>query len=695
MVLEFVPLAVVVLIGAAMVLSRYVEWADTLITRVSLVVFGDFVRRRTPSNHQQRQWLESAHVGTTYRVYAAKTYTFVIVAAVVGTVLGVYAIRAAALVLRATAGGGRFVESIEATMPGAGEWGLVTLALTALVSSATVGVLSAFGTYQLRWAIPRFTSGERERRIDNSLKRNVAFMFALSRSGMPFPDILRVLADNRVVYGETADEVAVAVRDIDLFGTDVLTTIRRLRDRTPSRNLEDLAENLASVLQSGQSLSAFLRDQYEHYKDEEEAQQQAFLELLGTLAEAYVTVFVAGPLFLITILVVIGLMLGGTLEFLRVLVYAVIPLATLGFIVYLDSITEDVKKVAPDPGDETQRVRFSDIRVVPDDARTPMTDGGRTATDANRYRLDIYRRVRPLLDSLREPGRMLAERPTALLWATVPIGLVWTLLQWWPHLLAGDPTLALYDDPLVQSALFVIGTFAITHEVANRRVKAIEAAIPDFLDRLASTNEAGMSIVESFGRVVASDLGSLSSELERTWADITWGARVEDALQRLQYRVATPAITRVVTLTTNAMEATNDIGQVLRIAADEAQATRRLERERRNEMLTYTVVVYISFFVFLVIVVALDTIFVPAIPTGGLGGGGTGGVPGAGLPGGIQQLTEAQKDAYSLVFFHGALIQSVASGFVAGQMGSGSLKSGAKHATFLLAIAYALFLVIG
>ncbi|MFW6003142.1 MAG: type II secretion system F family protein [Halanaeroarchaeum sp.] len=695
MVLEFVPLAVAVLFGAAMALSRYVDRADTLLARLSLVAFGDIVRRRTLSNRQQRQWLEAAHVGTTYRVYAAKTYSFVIAAAIVGTILGVYAIRAAVIVLRATEGGGQFVESIEATVPAAGEWGLATLAVTTLVSSATVGVLAAFGTYQLRWAIPRFAGAERERRIDNSLKRNVAFMFALSRSGMPFPDILRVLADNRAVYGETADEIAVAVRDIDLFGTDVLTTVRRLRDRTPSRNLEDLAENLASVLQSGQSLSAFLRDQYEHYKDEEEAQQEAFLELLGTLAEAYVTVFVAGPLFLITILVVIGLMLGGTLELLRVLVYAVIPLATLGFVVYLDTITEDVGNVSPETGERSRRVRFSDIRVVSGDDRVPIADGGRTATEANRYRLRTFKRFEPMLESLRDPGRMLAERPTTILWATIPLGIVWTLFQWWPHLQAGELAIALYDDPLVQSTLFVVGTFAITYEVAHRRVTAIEAAIPDFLDRLASTNEAGMSIVESFGRVVSSDLGSLSTELERTWADITWGARVEHALQRLQYRVATPAITRVVTLTTNAMEATNDIGQVLRIAADEAQATRRLERERRNEMLTYTVVVYISFFVFLVIVVALDTIFVPAIPTGGLGGGGTGGVPGAGLPGGIQQLTEAQKNAYSLVFFHGALVQSVASGFVAGQMGSGSLKSGAKHATFLLAIAYALFLVIG
>jgi flagellar protein FlaJ len=254
---------------------------------------------------------------------------------------------------------------------------------------------------------------------------------------------------------------------------------------------------------------------------------------------------------------------------------------------------------------------------------------------------------------------------------------------------------AAYDDALIQATLFVSGTFAVTYEVSQRRIRAIQASVPDFLDRLASTNEAGMAIVESFERVVRTDLGALSTELQRTWADITWGAHVERALSRLQYRVQTPAITRVVTLTTNAMSATNDIGPVLRIAADEAKSTRRLERDRRNELLTYMVVVYISFFVFLVIVVALDTVFIPSIPTGEEFAGTAGSGTGLGFGGNLQNLTQATKDAYSLLFFHAGIVQGFISGFVAGQMGEGSVKAGAKHGTVMLAIAYVVFLIFG
>ncbi|MFB6124469.1 MAG: type II secretion system F family protein [Halanaeroarchaeum sp.] len=696
MVLEFLPLVVVVALAALLGLTAISKRLDAAVSQVALGVFGSWVDARATVTRQQQQYLHSAHVGTTYRLYAARTFLYATVAAVVGSVGGVYLVATVLTVLSRAGMAERLPDIVQTLVPSPAGLSLVSGFLVLLVSSATVGVLGALATYQVRWAIPKYVAGERERRIDNTIKRNVAFVYALSRSSMSFPKNLRVLARNQPTYGETAAEMAITVKEIDLLGTDVLSAIDRLGERTPSQELQEFAENLTSVLQSGQSLSAFLREQYEYFKNEEEAQQQAFLELLSTLAEAYVTVFVAGPLFLLTILVVIGLMLGETLQFLRAMVYLILPLATLGFVVYLDTITEDVREAVSEQTVAPEAGRFTDVRV---DAgrRGVAVPGGQEALTRNRYRLHLYRRYRPILNRLGDPVRSVTERPVLVLAVTVPLALLWTLAGWWPHLAAGEFDAALYDDPIIQATLFVVATFAVTFEVANRRRKAIEMAIPDFLDRLASTNEAGMSVVESFGRVVRSDLGALSEELERTWADIVWGAPVENALARFQRRVNTPAVTRVVTLTTNAMSATNDVGPVLRIAADEAQAAKRLERERRNEMLTYTVVVYLSFFVFLVIVVALDMIFVPAIPTGGMGAGagGLGGVAGGGIGGGLQQVTAQEKAAYSLIFSHAAIVQAVASGFVAGQMGEGSVKAGAKHATVMLTIAYGIFLFVG
>jgi flagellar protein FlaJ len=145
------------------------------------------------------------------------------------------------------------------------------------------------------------------------------------------------------------------------------------------------------------------------------------------------------------------------------------------------------------------------------------------------------------------------------------------------------------------------------------------------------------------------------------------------------------------------MSASGDLGPVLRIAADEAKATRRLKRDRRNELLTYLVVIYVSFFVFIAIVVALDVIFIPNIPTGGLGaaaGEGASAID-TGPFSGASELTQEKKDAYSTVFFYTGLVQAVCSGLVAGQMGEGTVKAGAKHATVMLLAAYGLFIFVG
>lgn len=692
MLLEYVPLGLVGAVWLVVLLAPYHDRLSRPVNRSALRIFGPYARARVSENRQQVEDLRAAHIGTTYRVYASKTFLYASLAAFTGSILGAYGIVALYRFLRfanenlTTTLPPRIVELIAGGPP---ELSLLELFAVFLGSSATLGVVAGLATYQFRWSLPSYLAGERARRIDVSLERNVAFMYALSRSGMSFAEILRIISDNQDVYGETAAELSVAVKDIDLYGTDIVRALERLSRRTPSEDLAEFADNLASVMQSGQSLPAFLNTEYEYFADEAEAKQDQFLELLATLAEAYVTILVAGPLFLITILVIIGLVIGGTLTFLQLLGYLVLPLATLGFVTYLDSITDPSGVGTSREKAPGEPPRFGDVEV-----RESSTESAESRIE-NRYNLALSKRLQPILRTLRNPLQKILERPQTVFYGTVPLAVVYLIVSWAPLLTDRVTDLAAYDDPLIRAGLFLLGTFAVFHEIQRRRIKAIEASVPDFLDRLASTNEAGMPVVESFGRVVRSDLGPLTAELERTWADVRWGAHVEVALQRFRERLATPAVTRVIALTTNAMSASGDIGPVLRIAANDAKATQRLERDRRNEMVTYLVVIYLSFLVFLTIIVALEVIFIPQIPNELVGGGLTGGTAGVPPtePTGASGSTVG-KDDYSLVFFHTALVQAVCSGLVAGQMGENSIEAGAKHSFAMLAIAYGLFLVL-
>ncbi|WP_248516246.1 type II secretion system F family protein [Salinarchaeum laminariae] len=705
----FVPLALAALLLLPIVLAIGVDSIDRVLRRLSVVTFGGYVDRSERKKNSRRHRLRAAQFPTTYRTYAATTILYSMVGALVGGILGLYVVWGVLKVLAIDQERAREIlpTALEAlsNFAGLGTLTPTELLTVMLASGLTFGLLAGLLTYWLRWWWPGHVAAVRMRSIEATMPHAIAFMYALSRSGMSFKKVLSIMAAHRRIYGATAAEVDVAVRQMDLFGRDMITSIQRMGRRTPSEQFREFSENLASVLQSGRNLAGFLEDQYADFQEEAEAQQEQLLNLISTLAEAYVTVFVAGPLFLITILVIIGIAGADTITPLRVFVYFLLPIGNLGFILYLDTVTarfgrgermESLPPVATGLHDIRRATGDSEASVgaVTDE---PRTDGG-YANDgdrgrANLERLAIHRRIEWLRNRVGAPVRTVVRRPIALLYVTVPLAVFGTLFRLTN---AGELTVDVVDDMFVQATLFVVATFAMVFEIHRRRIETIEAAVPDFLDRIASVNEAGLSMVDSIDRVRASDLGALGPEVDRLWSDIQWGSDIETALKRFERRVRTRTVSRVVALITNAMSASGDVSRVLRIAAAQAKADRRLKRQRKQEMLSYVVVVYISFFVFLVIIGALDAVLIPNLPDAAITPGAEN--PGQPSPapqlGALEGLGTIDTEAYTVLFFHTALLQALLSGIVAGQMSSGDIRDGAKHAAILMSVAYLAFLVI-
>jgi flagellar protein FlaJ len=496
---------------------------------------------------------------------------------------------------------------------------------------------------------------------------------------------------------------------MDTFGTDVVSALEATGRRTPSADLQEFTENLSNVLSSGRSLSSFLRSQYERYQAEVEAQQEQYLALLAAFAEIYVTVLVAGPLFFVTVLVIVGLVIADTLALVRLITYVGIPLASLAFIVYIDSITRALRGPGWKSALDVSSDRITDRRLV----STPASDDSPLATDggasvrprAALARLDAYDRLEPARRWLSDPYASLLRRPTATVYLTLPLALLWLVARVGGGTLApatvaaelgslaADPTtlVATLDEPLVEVAVLVLGSVSVVYEARKRRYRAFEAATPDFLDRMASVNEAGLTAIESIRRVAGTELGSLGDELTRVVRDVSWGADVSTALRRMANRAPAPSLHQSTTLVTNAMRVSGDISPVLRIAANESQGVRQLRRERRREMVTYLLVIYLSFLVFLGIVVALTVSFLPAIEAASDAPTLAGATVSTGVLSGLQDV---RTDGYRLVFFHISIVQALCSGLIAGQLGEGSVYDGLKHATILLVVAYGLFTLL-
>ena len=695
--LWLLPSLIAVVIIAAYLGAKANSRVDEFLNRIGRVFFGRFVT----SNRERELRIEAAFLETTYRTYVAKTHLFVVLGVVAGSIAGAYLLAGLLVsldtIVQTLAGLPRAMTAPFGIHPGwQHEFATTTWWTVVVVGGAVIGVLTGLLAYLFRWQLPESRAEVRQRGIDEGLPRTTAFMYALSRGDMEFPQILQTVAGHGEVYGETANEFAVASREMSLFGRDMITAMRRMTERTPSEQFRVFSENLSSVLQSGQELSSFLDEQYQRFREDAEDRQEEVLEVLETMAEGYVTVLVAGVLFLITILLVFGLTLTDTLGFLQFIVYLVVPLISIGFAVYLQRKLDQLGIARRSGGDVLDRMEVSTPVPPEPTTATHRPDGGFADERErdNRRMLASYDRVRWLKQLLRSPARRVLARPETLLWVTAPLAVVVFVLRV-PTALEGDGVaVRVLDDLVVQSVLLVLVPYAIGREVHKRRIDRIEASTPDLLERLASLNEAGMSVVEGFNRIRGSDLGVLTPEVDRIWRDMEHGANVDDALVRFGRRVRTTAITRIVVLLTNATRASGEMGPVLRIAADQARAEVNLRRKRRQRMLTYLVIIYVSFVVFLVIIAAINEVLVPSLPdhapipeTDGLDQFGA-------SPEAFTRIGDVDQAAYTLVFFHAALIQAVCAGFIAGQLGEGSLRDGTKHAAIMLAIAYVAVLLL-
>ncbi|MBP1927996.1 flagellar protein FlaJ [Methanolinea mesophila] len=534
-------------------------------------------------------------------------------------------------------------------------------------------LLGFFFVYYIALKYPGMQKSSRATKINLTIHNAVAYMYAMRKGGAELMVIFRSLSESASIYGEVAMEFRQVVRDADFFGYDVISALRHLMETTPSEKMKQFLEDMISVIESGGDLASFLSNRVRLFQEEARFEQKQFLNFLSLVAESYVTLFVAGPLFLIIIMVVMGLVGGLAALQMTMVVYMLLPIGSTIFIVLIDIISIKSEIV--------QRYTFvkwlheySDVRV--------FKKTGEEIFFAKLVRYDQLRNVR---NFLRHPLQFFTRHYNATLLITVPIAVAYiaAVLVITPHYTNVETYIDVIDDHLIIILLIVLVPYSVFYELWRRNIQGMESLIPEFLERMAGINQVGLTIAQAISIMVNTNLGLLSYEIRRIKRDIDWGATFSDALLRFEDRVRTPLIARTVVLITKASRMSGSIGDVLAIAASDAKMTDTLKRERLSDMFIYTAIIYLAFIVFLFVVGVISSQFIPV-----LGTINTSGVPtGTGLSG----ITPIGLQSIKRLMYHAVLVQALFSGLIAGQMGEGSLKSGLKHSCIMLIITLLVF----
>lgn len=171
-------------------------------------------------------------------------------------------------------------------------------------------VLMGTATYAFGMLRPDLEAKARRRDIEANLPYALNFMAALASAGVVPVEVFGALGSQKV-YGQMTQEANSIYRDTKLFSRDLVTALQAAARRSPSQQLEEFLQGAVSTITSGGDLKTYLLAKADQFSQENRREQKAFLESLGVMAESYVVVAAAAPLFLLVILSVMMLVTEG------------------------------------------------------------------------------------------------------------------------------------------------------------------------------------------------------------------------------------------------------------------------------------------------------------------------------------------------------------------------------------------------
>jgi tight adherence protein C len=173
------------------------------------------------------------------------------------------------------------------------------------------------------------------------------------------------------------------------------------------------------------------------------------------------------------------------------------------------------------------------------------------------------------------PGRFVGYR----LLATVGFPLIWI----WLARSTGMASAVAILGVVGCGALGWFGPAQIVKDRAKRRLGEIDYELPELIDLLVVTIEAGLGFVGSLQMAAKRLQGALGDELRLTLQEQNMGLSISEALHNMMHRADTPAMRSFVRSVTQGERLGVSIGQIMRDLAGEMRRRRKQTAEERAQ----------------------------------------------------------------------------------------------------------------
>ncbi|MGD8565468.1 MAG: type II secretion system F family protein [Candidatus Bathyarchaeota archaeon] len=194
------------------------------------------------------------------------------------------------------------------------------------------------------YVYPLYKADKHKRELEEELPFTTGYMAILANAGVSPENTFQSISNLRKPFAISRDAENI-VREVNLFGSDIISAIQKTSKWTPSERFRELMEGLISTIHSGGNLPRYLQDRSNEFMKLKRISLKKHSDTLSILSEFYVALLVTGPLLMVIMLTVMSMLGGGVLGvlspdlLLSLLTYLVIPIGSIMFLIILDIIT--------------------------------------------------------------------------------------------------------------------------------------------------------------------------------------------------------------------------------------------------------------------------------------------------------------------------------------------------------------------
>lgn len=197
-------------------------------------------------------------------------------------------------------------------------------------------------TFGIMYIMPGFTASGRTKKITEEMPYFMGYMATLSSSGLVLEGIFKEISKEG-----TKEEIVrmcqTISRDVDMFGMDIVTALKRGIEVSPSELWKELLEGLVSTVQSGGNLSVYFTATAQVQMEEKKLILQKMTNNLGVVAEMYTILLVVFPLMSIIMLAIMALMTPNfmgfdTVTMMQLITYLLVPIFGIMLLVMMDGM---------------------------------------------------------------------------------------------------------------------------------------------------------------------------------------------------------------------------------------------------------------------------------------------------------------------------------------------------------------------